>query len=182
MKKQLLYLLLSMVVIGICACKKGNVEDKWIPTAPPNIFYFQIIHQGNTLPDSVLDSLKLYYYEDGYKIERWPNSEGAINGEFIRLPSDEGINKNLNLEAYGIRAAPYVNNWGINTVWYFEYENGDIDTLLIESNRLEYEDALLDPCYCQYPYSKIQYNGKDATIHPNLRAGDGKNVYVLEKQ
>lgn len=170
----------SLLVLGIItlqSCKKEN----WV--LPPNKFYFQIIKNGTPLNSITLDSLKLYYYDGNEKIYSFPNAEGAETGRHIRKPSmysGNSLEHAIELEKNDIRVCGYI--VGHEGYWYYQFPDGDIDTLYITTKELSNKEGMKDPCYCSHPFITVQYNGKDATIHPTLKAGDGKNIYVLEKQ
>jgi hypothetical protein len=180
MKTRIILFFLLLPILLWLSCKKKE-RPPWM--LPPNNFYFQIIHHDEKLPDTVLNNLALFYLDkDGKKVyySQETDTVGGIAKHIRFCYEFEGGNSTL--DAQGVRVAGYVNLFGVGAnYWYFEFPNGDIDTLYVESKHLSDEDAYKDPCSCNNPFTIIQYNGKDATIHPTLRAGDGKNVYVLEK-
>lgn len=175
---------LSIIVLGVLlfSCNKNKIievedPDPWI--LPPNSFFFQITRNGEKLPDSVLADLKLFYIDHDRRIYEDPN-EKLDNREHILLPSY--MSSNIHLDEQGVRIAPYVNGFGVeHNTWYFEFSNGDIDTLYVESQEISSEEGRQNECYCKYPFSVVRFNGKDAQKHPTLNAASGKPIWVLEK-
>jgi hypothetical protein len=182
MKTRIIILLLLFPILLWLSCKKKE-QPPWM--LPPNDFYFQIIYHNEKLPDTVLNQLALFYVDkDGKKVyyNKSTDTVGGIANHIRFCYEFDGGNSTL--DAQGVRVGAYVNVFGVgnNNYWYFEFPNGDIDTLYVESKHLSDEDAYKDPCSCNNPFTVVKYNGKDATIHPNLKPQSGKNIYVLEKQ
>lgn len=175
---------LSLTVLGVLlfSCNKKKINEWEDPngwTLPPNSFLFQITRNGEKLSDSVLADLKLFYIVRDRRIYEDPN-ENYDNRDHIVLPSY--MSSNINLEEHGVRIAPYVNSFGVeHNTWYFEFSNGDIDTLYVESQEISKAEAKQNECYCIYPFSVVRFNGKDAQKHPTLNAASGKPIWVLEK-
>lgn len=172
MKKVLFFLITST---GMIACKQKDPD--WI--LPPNKFYYQITQNSMPLSTVVLDSLKFYYInENGIKIYNSENVEG--DGEHVLLPSKIGSDY---LDAEGVRACLELNIFGVqHNTWYFEYPDGSIDTLYVESQQIPKSEGRKDPCYCIAPFTVVRLNGRDAYIHPTLKPVDNKPIWVLERQ
>lgn len=120
-----------------------------------------------------------FYIDQGRRVYEAP-SETMDHREHIILPELNSVNTQL-AEA-GVLCTPFVNSFLVeHNTWYFEYENGDIDTLYVENNIISKEEGRQNECYCINPFSIVRFNGKDAYKHPTLKAADGKPVWVLER-
>lgn len=168
--------LFVFVVFSFISCDR-IVPDPWV--LPPNVFYYQITQNSMPLSTVVLDSLKFYYInENGIKIYNSENVEG--DGEHVLLPSKIGSDY---LDAEGVRACLELNIFGVqHNTWYFEYPDGSIDTLYVESQQIPKAEGRKDPCYCIAPFTVVRLNGRDAYIHPTLKPVDNKPIWVLERQ
>ena len=174
------YLLLILALVS--SCEKLFPNEEPMPVLPPNDFIFQITKANTYLSNSELDSLKMFYIDNnGDKIYR--QSSNLQFPEHINLPSQMGFGQYL--DDSGVRlnyflpgAATYHN---INQ-WYFEYGNGDIDTLYVETKDLDGKEGMLHECYCRTPITKVIFNGVDAQKHATLTADNGEPIYVLEKE
>lgn len=171
------------VVLALCllSCHK-TVEiiapDPWV--LPPNDFYYLITQDGNNLSDSTLEDLMFYYFNsNGQKVLRDPKTDNEAANHVLK-PSWIGGNEHL--DEAGVRLCMEINSFLVeHNTWYFEYENGDIDTLYVENNIISKEEGRQNECYCINPFSVVRFNGKDVYKHPTLKAADGKPVWVLER-
>lgn len=165
------------IIITFLSCKREN-PDPWI--LPPNFFYYQIVQNGNKMPDSILSNLKFYYFNEmGNKVFSDPNTDNEA-ANHVLLPS--WIPGNEALDAEGVRLCMEIASFGVrNNTWYFEYPNGDIDTLYIESQKISKQEGRVNECQCVNPITLVRYNGRDAYKHPSLKPSDKKPVFVLEK-
>jgi len=180
MKKIIILFFLCLPLL--IACKKdrsGYDEDAilW----PPNKFFFQLIKpDGEQLSSVEMDSLKFFYINTEGERQYYNPMEGLDYPQHLQRPSLDNYH-NLLLESQGVLFAPYVNGFGVvQNTWYFEQMDGRIDTLYVESRIIHSKDAGNNPCGCIHPFSVVRLNGKDATIHPNLRSVSGKFVFVLK--
>lgn len=166
--------------IILTSCNKTiEIEDPNSWTLPPNKFLFQITQNGERLADSTLNNLKMFYVDHDRRVYEAPN-ELLDNRNHIILPSY--MSNDGYLEEYGVRSGPYVNGFAVeHNTWYFEFPNGDIDTLYVENKILSEEEGKRDECYCINPFTVMWYNGKDAYKHPTIKASSGKPIWVLEK-
>lgn len=178
MKNTLIIILLITLLKFMSSCKDKREPDFW--NLPPNDFYYLITHNGNRLSDSTLEDLKFYYFNsNGQKVYRDPNTDNEAANHVLK-PSWIGGNEHL--DEAGVRLCMEINSFGvIHNTWYFEYSNGNIDTLYVESIELNKEQGRNDDCYCITPFSIVRFNGIDAYKHSTLKAADGKPVWVLEK-
>jgi hypothetical protein len=95
-----------------------------------------------------------------------------LYGENSTHLDEAGVRVNLTLNTFGVE----------HNTWYFEYPNGDIDTLYVEHRDQSFEQARKDECSrCIAPFPVVRLNGKDAYKHPTLRPASGKPIFVLEK-
>lgn len=167
-------ILFFLILSTLFSCRKS---ERW--NLPPNRFYFQIVKNGQHLDSNTLDSLKMFIIdENGVKHYEHPIEYDIRN--FLEKPSI--ILGNTALDSQGVLLVGYLNAFGVEYHnWYFEFPDGDVDTLYVESKEYKLnKDGMKDDCYCQHPMSVVQYNGRDAHKHPTLKAG-GKPIFVLEK-
>lgn len=170
------------VVLILSGCSNTPWDPIVNPSLPPNVFYFQIKNNNNTLRDSILSSITIFHYENGKKIDGYCNDPdpNVCDTSYVYLPN----RYTDNLDNFGILASPYISyiilNKGQNTM-YLEYPDGNIDTLYVEIGSLEYNDAIKNRCYCTTPFTKVMFNEKDAPESTELHAGDGKPVFLFKK-
>lgn len=168
-------------IIFLFSCKKKDINNPDYWDLPPNRFFFQILKDGAQLDDSTLSVLKMYYIDkNGYKVYR-NKSETMDFPEHIYLPSRYGDH---HLDSLGIRVNYFLPGMAtFNNVneWYFEYGNGDIDTLYVEGKEISNQEGRNNDCYCTTPITVVRFNGRNAYKHPTLTADGGKPIYVLEK-
>jgi len=166
-------LILCIALMSLFGCKK-----KRIPTLPPNVLFFLITEDGNRLPDSTLDNISLYYYENGKKISSPPSNLDDKKWVFPATRSSS------DLAGKGVLCSGYI-DWlvygkNVND-FYLEYPNGDVDTMYVEVKYLGHEEGAKDRCYCAYPFTVVKFNGKDAPESVDPKSATGKPIYVFEK-
>jgi len=171
--KNLPALLLCIVLLSIFGCK-----DKRTPDVAPNVLFFLITENGNRLPDSTLDNISLYYYENGKKISSPPSN---LDDKKLVYPASRFSG---DLAGKGVLAGNYV-DWlvygkNVND-FYLEYPNGDVDTMYVEVTFIGREEGAKDRCYCAYPFTVVKFNGKDAPESVDPKSATGKPIYVFEK-
>jgi len=180
--KKILALLISVLLFLLASCKKDrNNYDLDSSALPPNMSYFQLLKpNGQYLSLVEMDSLKLFYInEDGERQYQNP-MEGLDHPQHLFKPSASNPN-DIFLDNQGVVLALYVNGRGVvHNTWYFEQMDGRIDTLYVESEKVHSKEADNNSCGCVNPFTVVRLNGKDASIHPNLRSVLGKNIYVLK--
>lgn len=164
------------LLIGFVSCKQIT-PDPWV--LPPNLFYYQIIQNGVPLSTPELDSLKFYYINEyGTKIYR----SGSDNESANHVLKPSWFSGNGDLDNAGVRICAALNAFGVqHNTWYFEYPDGNIDTLYVESKEISKSEGGKDPCNCITPFTVVQLNGRDAYIHSTLKPSDTKPVWVLER-
>jgi len=174
-----------VAIVSLTACKKNTLEipkiqGEYNGNLAENQFYFQLLkNDGRIMTEAEADSLKLFYINAEGKRQYEYSSPTVIMDypQHIFKPSFISIN-DAGLDSMGILVSrdvgPYFSHY-----WYFEYPNGDIDTLYVEQKNILDEEGLKDPCWCNFPFTVVKLNGKDATIHPTLTSATHKQIYVL---
>lgn len=149
MKIYLLFFFLCFTCIS-STCKK----DFNGPYIPPHSLFFLIKKGNNRLPDSILDNMKLYYYQNGSK---------KYLSDFQRA-TDEGYNLGiLTTRDIGLRSG----NDNIK-VYCLEYPSWPPDTLFADYRFLSTNEAKKDPCYCYYPLREVKFNNQTASPDPSI--------------
>ncbi len=183
MKNRLLIFL--VITLGfIISCSKRNVSD-----LPLNKFYGQIYKNGVLLPNDELNLVKAFYVINGER-KYGIDSTICFMPTYPDAPAINIIDTNLSILG-SIRISDYASRrqedddpickrYKVNT-WYFEFPDGDIDTLYVEvrDKDLSRKKAEANPCYCYRPFTVVKYNGKDAEINKELNLM--KPVYMLHK-
>lgn len=169
--------LFVFVVFSFISCDR-IVPDPWV--LPPNVFYYQITQNGRPLSGTVLDSLKFYYINEyGTKIYRSGSDDESAN--HVLKPSWISGNEILDME--GVRICMALNSSGVrHNTSYFEYPDGSIDTLYVESRVIPKTEGSKNSCNCITPFNIVKLNGRAASIHPTLKPSDTKPIWVLERQ
>jgi len=159
MKIYFLFLSLGFALISF-TCKK-NLNG---PYLPPHSLFFLIKKGGSRLPDSTLDNMKLYYYQNGIK---------TYLSDFGRA-TEEGYNLGiLTTRDIGLRSG----NDNIK-IFYLEYLYGQPDTLFADYRHLSTNEAKQDPCYCYYPIQQVKFNGQVTSTDPSITQ---EPVYIFYK-
>lgn len=152
----------SKIILGICSlivittffsCKKTNNSCK--NYTPPNSLFFQVIMNGDILPDSILENLKMYYMKNGTKVYITDLSLG------IEVFSKKGI---MTTRSVGTLGANY---------YILEYENGlQSDTLYVD-----YSDAT-PATGCRFLLKKVTFNKDEITASDSFGY---QPVYIFHK-
>lgn len=170
----------AMVFLPILhSCKQKDNPDMY--SLDINLFAYRIVQNGDKLPDSVMTGLKMYYVEGMTKYYKNPTVQDSATASHVLKPSH--YSGNTYLDEQGVRVCPTLNPFGvIRNYWYFEFPNGDIDTLYVESRHVNNEEGLKDVCQCNDPFTVIKYNGRDAELNTELTpAGSRPPIYNLIK-
>lgn len=131
----------------------------------PNDLVFIIKKNGEKLNDDILNNMKLYYLKQGSKIYSFDRAN---------VPSLELLDGGL-----GIQKIPFpigIESGNGTKNYYLEYPNGDIDTLYVDYQKLDHDEAIKDPCYCYFKLVEIKFNGVRASYDMAI-----KNVYRFDK-
>lgn len=176
-------LLCLFLMLTCISCKKDPLKDfdysdpdNWV--LPPNVFFFQILKDGNRLPDAVLSKLQFYYYdENNNKISR--ASELLDNPEHYAMFDTLGEWAIYN-QAGILGSGHFPLMTDKYHTWYLEYPDGDIDTLVGISKMVSTKEGRNEECKCNNPLVYLSFNGKEVKKHESLRPYD-KPVYILEK-
>jgi len=174
-------ILLLFLLLESLSCKKSDCD--W--DSPPNILYFIIKENGKPLEYGSLSEVKMYYLRNGIKItnpndiDTSPNSPILDDTKFIYY----GSKNDPKLENSGVLAngyADFVSTLDIKT-WYIEFPDGNIDTLFLETTKLSCEEAKLNRCYCNLPFTKVIFNGRIVKEATEIQTTNMKPVYCFEK-
>lgn len=170
---------LLLIVLAVVSCGKKEDPDKY--HLDINLFAYRIVQNGDKLPDSILSELKMYYIEGGAKFYRTPYVDSNAGNHLLKPSYFSG---NTFLDDEGVRICVSVNPFGVvHNYWYFEFPNGDVDTLYVESRHVGNQEGLQDVCQCNDPFTVIKYNGRDAEINTTLSPqGYKPPIYNLIKQ
>lgn len=165
------------IITALTSCRQKEDPDKYLLDI--NIFTYRIVQNGDKLPDSILSELKMYYIENGIKYYRTPNVD-SIAGNHLLKPSH--FSGDTYLDDEGVRICVSVNPFGVvHNYWYFEFPDGDIDTLYVESKHVGNKEGLQDVCQCNDPFTVIKYNGRDAELNTTLLPPGSRPIYNLIK-
>lgn len=185
MTKFLIAFFLGLFTIGLISCKEtiipGDPNDPNYWSIPSNVLTFQIIMSGERLPDSILQKITMYYYDEyGNKIMDQSNRTDVILDDPSHF--DLGVEGTVWADS-GIVYSIYPTSFAEANMhyWYIGYPDGDIDTIYTEVKYISNAEGKIDPCYCNNPITVLKFNGKDASIHPTLKSPCGKDIYIFEK-
>ena len=123
----------------------------------------------------------MYYIEGGTKYYRTPNVDSATANHLLKPSYYSG---NTFFDDQGVRVCVPVNPFGVvHNYWYFEFPNGDVDTLYVESKHVGNKEGREDACQCNDPFTVIKYNGRDAEVNLTLSPlGTKPPIYNLIKE
>lgn len=139
---------------GSSSCKKKNNSCK--NYVPPNSLFFQIIKNGDKLPDNILKNLKLYYTKNDTKIYIAD----------LNLATDVFAKK-------GIMTTRNIGTLGANN-YVLEYGNGFLnDTLYIE-----YSDAT-PATDCRFQLKKVVFKNEEISASNSFGY---QPVYIFYKK
>lgn len=166
-------------LLTLLSCRQKDDPDKY--GLDINIFSYRIVQNGDKLPDSIIDNLKMYYMVGSMKYYRSPGGDSSSANHLLKPSYFSG---NTFWDEQGVRVCVNVNSFGVvHNYWYFEFPNGDIDTLYVESRQVGNEEGLKDVCQCNNPFTVVKYNGRDAEINTELMPADSKPpIYNLIKE
>lgn len=171
----------AVALLSLCAvsaCRSKEYADKY--GLDINIFSYRIVQNGDKLPDSIIDNLKMYYMVGGMKYYRSPGGDSASANHVLKPSYFSG---NTFWDDEGVRICVNVNSFGVvHNYWYFEFPDGDVDTLYVESRNVSNKEGMQDVCQCNNPFTVIKYNGRDAEINTELMPeGSKPPIYNLIK-
>lgn len=175
MKKIIFYsfpIIISITILGGCKAKR-------VQALPPNVLFFQITKNGQTLPDSILNKISLFYFEKGgQKVEHPPAN---YDDKTFIFPASR---HSTGLEGKGVLSSGYIDQLvysnGANSM-YLQYPDGDVDTMYVEVSNIGHEEGAKDRCYCAFPFTIVRFNGKDAPETTDIKTDDGKPIFLFEK-
>lgn len=165
-----------LLILFITSCKD---YCRW--SLPPNIFYFIIMKDGHPLPDSILDNTVMYFINSRGEMVTNPDSlqEGPnapdLDDTVLMFPATR---TSPGLANTGVMSSGYVYE---TRTWYLKYPDGDIDTFYVETTHIPCKKGAKNRCYCDDPYTKVEFNGHTAPEYTELNNGDGKPIFLFEK-
>ena len=166
MKKILLFL---FIIVSIFSCKK---KESACPVfwgyLLPHSLAFIIKNSGQRLPDSILNNLKLSYYNMGIK---------KYISDFSRGTNEQEI-KGYDLGIMGTRDIGFKSADNNIKNYYIEYPNGNIDTLFVDYRHYSACEADTSSCGCSYPMYVVKYNDKNVVLDTAITV---LPVYIFNK-
>lgn len=183
MRKELISSGLAFVLF-LWGCK--GKEPAPIPPKQSKL-YISIKQNGQYLADSVLNQVKLAYYDNGLT-EIAPNRDPG--GAYDILLEKQYLMHRVN--NFTVKLIPgllssstvleVINKYDINE-FYLLYPDGGRDTLRIAMDKVSKEEADKERCKCLNPIRSVSYRGKkaleDTTIRPELSADPP--VFLIER-
>lgn len=166
-------------ILAMQSCRQKEHVDRY--PLDINIFTYRIVQNGYKLPDSIIDNLKMYYMVGTMKYYRSPGGDSSTANHLLKPSYYFG---DTYWDEQGVRICVNVNPFGVKyNYWYFEFPNGDVDTLYVESRHVRNEEGLKDVCQCNNPFTVIKYNGRDVELNNWLMPpGSKPPVYNLIKE
>ncbi len=151
--KRSLFLIFLWSALSITCNKDFNG-----PYLPPHSIFFVIKSNGARLPDSVLNNMRMYYYENNIK---------KYVTDFTRAVNEAGVQA-YDLGIQTTRNIGFISGDENIKTYYLDYEYGPDDTLFVNYVHLTEKQAKRDPCYCYYPLKEVKYNGVVASLDLSL--------------
>ena len=156
-----LFLLAFLFLIAFSNCSKKN---RCHSATVPHSLVFLLEKEGKRLPDSVLNNVKISYYENGKKlfvndVERGTNVD-SINAYDLGIVGTRligNISSDHNIKDYLI-----------------EYPDGDVDTLFVDYLPPSQETD------CLYVLKLVKYNGE--VVEPDPAYYRYAKVYLFKKR
>jgi len=156
--------IIGLHILCFFGCKKAGGGKEIGPSVINSSIFFLLKKNNQRLPDSILDGLRLSYFNGSAK---------NYVGDFVRATSDGyalGVMTTRDIGGYS--AGANIKNY------YLEYPNGSLDTLFVDYRHLSYNEAVNDPCYCYYPLVSVKYNGVTAQLDSSITQ---QKVYKFNK-
>jgi hypothetical protein len=167
--KSIKNLLLLLSACGLLvSCEKRRSWD-----LPPNMLFLQVKKDGAPLPDSLLSSIKVFYWKDGKKVNR---PAANLTDSTLISPGTRYLGDKFG--GQGLLASFYI---GPGYEYYFEFPDGDIGTLQVEADSLSAEEGRKHRCFCRNPFTQVRFNGKVAPETSDIKEPGGKPIFLLEK-
>lgn len=138
-------LLISCSSMLLVTCGKNSNTCHW--AAEPPDFIFQINHNGKIIPDSILNEIKISYYQNGIK----------------KYIPDLGTATDTNYINRGLMGSREIGTFE-NQTFFLEYSNGfAIDTLIVNN-------LLPTPATnCQYKVKQIRFDNQTPLIDTSFK-------------
>ncbi len=152
--------------ISMVACNKKT------PLGPQVInssLIFLVKKNNQQLPDSILSNMKMSFYQNGSKLYQQDFVRAVNEGPFYG--ADLGVMGPRNI---GVTS-------GDNGVkdYYLGYPDGSRDTLFVDYQHVNYNEAKNNSCYCYYPLVGLRFNGQVPSLDSSIKE---QNVYLFKKR
>jgi hypothetical protein len=167
---RLILFLFITVLIVLSSCKKPYWKDNTDIYQVPYTLFFMVKKNNQALPDSVLENMKLAYYQNGVKKYVSDFTRGINEGGFNA--HDEGIQATRNI---GLISG----NENIK-LFYLEYPDNTKDSLYVDYRHINFDDAKKHPCRCEYPMQPVKFNNLAASVDSSLLSI--QRVYLFQRQ
>ena len=152
------YTVLLSLALLLSGCDTCDRDDCIVPADP---FTFRIIDKDSKAdlvfsenPRYHLDSIRLFYYQDGDEIE---------------LPLRD-LTREYHYGELSNQTLPYVSAVAITKGFYLQFSFLDIDTLLIDVRQIDYN------CCTVFQYAESYINGRVL-----MKSKDINPIYLVEK-
>jgi hypothetical protein len=165
MKLNIAFWVVLSAPIGLMCCNKKDTREVYQVPLP---IFFVVKKNGQRLPDSVLNYMSLTYLKNGTRTYVNDFGRGSNDGAFSAR--DLGVQVSM---LVGVSSGKE----GIKT-YYLEYPDGDVDTLMVDYQYLEFDDAVKHPCRCKYPFIGVTFNRQTPVKDPTITV---QNVWVFNK-
>jgi hypothetical protein len=149
----------------LLSCKKSN---NYGPQVIPDSLIFVIKKDGNRLSDSILNNMKMSYFENGIK---------NYMSDFVRA-TNEGPYNGYDLGIQGSRLVGILSSEKGIKNYFLEYPDGSQDTLYVDYRLLKENEAKKDPCYCYYPLTAVNYNHTTPNMDTSIK---WQKVFLFSK-
>lgn len=156
MLKYIFILYSSLLTIGLTSCSKSQNKCHYV--SPPRSFFFLLKKNGNRLPDSILDNIRIAYMKNGSKL---------YITDLVRATGDGREMGILTTRLIGTLSAD-------NNIKPFsiEYPDGTVDDLFIDYSPPSLSNN------CVYIINQIKYNGLVSQPDPTITM---QTVYTFIK-
>jgi hypothetical protein len=122
------------IIISIICFSNCTKNEKKYPNLLPSVLFFKIIESNNKLPDTILDSLKMFYFDNN--IKTYVLDFSLATNEVTYNAYSEGV--------LATRDVGFLSGDKNIKMFYLEYPNKNLDTLLINYKLLPQSEAEIE--------------------------------------
>ena len=158
-------LVFAAFIVAEFSCNKN---PRFGPLVVPSSLIFLVKKAGDRLPDSILNNMKLYYYQNGTKKYFTDFIRGINEGDFQAYDSGVQTTRNIGFTSGDDNIKTY----------YLEYPSGQQDTLFIDYRHVGEDEAFHNSCYCYFPLQLVKFDGQVAITDPTITQ---QKVYLFSK-